>query len=497
MSIFPKSHWINSLLLGLLSLLFFLILPFNNLVYAQENLTLKVATEPTFPPFESISKQGELEGFDIDLMKAIGQEAGVEVKFESLPFDGIIPALQSRQVDAAISGMTITAERAETVDFSRPYFKSGLAIAIQKSNQDIKSFADLKNKKIAVQIGTVGAQEASKIEGAKISTFDSFSFAFQELINGNVDAVIEDNVVILNGIKIGNFQQLQVVGELITEDYLGIAFPKQSPYLNQVNNALNTLIDNGTYQAIYQKWFAVEPPVLPEFAPVLVNTKSSNNFQIIKIFPNLLLGGLVTLQLTSFTVFLGIIGGTLLALARLSPYLPLRWLTTAYIDFFRGTPLLVQIFMIYFGLPALFKSRGIDFSFERFPAAVTALSLNASAYLAEIIRSGIQSIDRGQWEAAKCLGMSNFQTMQHIIFPQAFRRIIPPLGNEFITMLKDTSLVAVIGFEELFRQGQLNVATSYRAFEIYAIVALIYLILTFVAARFFSWLEIKFNPLKG
>jgi arginine/lysine/histidine/glutamine transport system substrate-binding/permease protein len=497
MIISPKSNWINLLVLGLIGLLFFLIVPFYNVGYAQENLILKVATEPTFPPFESVSQQGELEGFDIDLMKAIGQTAGFQVKFESLPFDGIIPALQSRQVDAAISGMTITAERAETVDFSRPYFKSGLAIAIQKSNQEIKNFADLKNKKIAVQIGTVGAQEASKIEGAKISTFDSFSFAFQELINGKVDAVIEDNVVILNAIKIGNFQQLKVVGELITEDYLGIAFPKQSSYINKVNNALNTLIENGTYQTIYQKWFAGEPPDLPEFAPVLVNSKQAQQFNLMRIFPNLLLGALVTLQLTSFTVFLGIIGGTLLALARLSPYLPLRWLTTAYIDFFRGTPLLVQIFMIYFGLPALFQSRGIDFSFERFPAAVTALSLNASAYLAEIIRSGIQSIDKGQWEASQCLGMKNFQTMQHIIFPQAFRRIIPPLGNEFITMLKDTSLVAVIGFEELFRQGQLNVATSYRAFEIYAIVALIYLILTFASARVFNWLERKMNPLQS
>ena len=117
------------------------------------------------------------------------------------------------------------------------------------------------------------------------------------------------------------------------------------------------------------------------------------------------------------------------------------------------------------------------------------MSLNASAYLGEIIRGGIESIERGQWEASQALGLTPMQTMIHIICPQAFRRILPPLANEFTTILKDTSLVAVIGFEELFRQGQLIVANNYRAFEIYAAVAFIYLILTLLASKFFNWLE--------
>ena len=204
----------------------------------------------------------------------------------------------------------------------------------------------------------------------------------------------------------------------------------------------------------------------------------------------------MTIMLTAFSVFFGTIGGTLLAVASISDFKPLGWLSRIYIDFFRGTPLLVQIFMIYFGLPSLLQGIGLDFTFNRFAAAVMALSLNSAAYLAEIIRGGIQSIDQGQWEASQSMGMSWLQTMRHVIFPQAFRRMLPPLGNEFITMIKDTSLVAIIGFEELFRQGQLMVATTYRAFEIYAAVALIYLILTFVASRFFSWLEKRFNPVR-
>lgn len=231
--------------------------------------TLTVATEPAFPPFESQAEGGGLEGFDIDLMNAIGEEAGLEVEYESLPFDGIIPALQSGRVDAAISAMTITPERANTVDFSRPYFQSGLAIAVQDDNQNVKSLDDLANKKIAVQIGTTGAQEAESISGAEVNTFDSAPLALQELSNGNVDAVINDAPVTLYAINSGNLEGLQVVGELVTEEYYGIALPQNSDNVEAINDALATLIENGTYAEIYQKWFGEEPPELPETAPAL------------------------------------------------------------------------------------------------------------------------------------------------------------------------------------------------------------------------------------
>lgn len=217
---------------------------------------------------------------------------------------------------------------------------------------------------------------------------------------------------------------------------------------------------------------------------------------IFQALPDLILGAAVTLQITAFSVVLGMIGGSLIGIARLSPIIPLRWATRAYIDFFRGTPLLVQIFMLYFGLPAFAQSFGIPLRFDRLIAAVIALSLNAAAYIGEIVRAGIESIEPGQTEAAESLGMSGAQTMYYIIFPQALRRMIPPLGNEFITLLKDTSLVAVIGFEELFRRGQLIVADTYRAFEIYTAVALVYLVLTLVSSQFFSFLEVWMNPVK-
>ncbi|MGB3518610.1 MAG: amino acid ABC transporter permease [Elainellaceae cyanobacterium] len=215
---------------------------------------------------------------------------------------------------------------------------------------------------------------------------------------------------------------------------------------------------------------------------------------ILEALPNLLVGAGITLQLTVIVIFLGLIGGSLMGIARLSPIPAVRIATRIYVDFFRGTPLLVQIFMVYFGVPSLIQSMGSQFSFSRPAAAILALSLNAMAYIAEIVRSGIQSIELGQREASESLGLSPVQTMGYVIFPQAFRRIIPPLGNEFITLLKDTSLVAIIGYEELFRRGQLVVATNYRSFEIFGTVALVYLVMVVVLSQGFSWLENSLNP---
>lgn len=216
---------------------------------------------------------------------------------------------------------------------------------------------------------------------------------------------------------------------------------------------------------------------------------------IIAALPALLKGALITLQLTAASVALGSIGGILLGIARLSKVALVRIAARIYIDFFRGTPLLVQLFMIYFGVPALVRSVGIEFTFNQWTAAIVGLSLNSAAYLAEIVRAGIQSIETGQKEASESLGLGPTQTMRYVVFPQALRRMIPPLGNEFITLLKDTSLVAIIGYQELFRQGQLIVARNFRAFEIWFTVALIYLVLNVIASQAFSFLERRMNPM--
>lgn len=196
-------------------------------------------------------------------------------------------------------------------------------------------------------------------------------------------------------------------------------------------------------------------------------------------FPLLLVGAGVTIKITVISVALGVLIGLFVGIARICQIRPLRWLAAIYVDFFRGTPLLVQIFLFYFAVPVFTGQR-----MDPFVAAVGSCGINSGAYVAEIVRAGIQSIDRGQMEAGRSLGMSWAQTMRYIIVPQAFKRVIPPLGNEFIALLKDSSLVSVIGFEELTRRGQLIIAKTYGALEIWISVAVIYLAMTLTISRF-------------
>ena len=213
------------------------------------------------------------------------------------------------------------------------------------------------------------------------------------------------------------------------------------------------------------------------------------NFELMQsAFPLLIAGACITVEITALTVFFGMLIGICVSLIRMSDFKILRWMGNVYVDFIRGTPLLIQIFLVYFALPSIIGHR-VDAYF----AAISACSINSGAYMAEVFRGGIQSIDIGQMEAGRSLGMTWWQTMRYIILPQAFKRIIPPLGNEFIAMLKDSSLVSVIGFEELTRRGQLIIARTYASFEIWMAVAIIYLILTFTVARLTGLLERKFE----
>jgi polar amino acid transport system permease protein len=196
---------------------------------------------------------------------------------------------------------------------------------------------------------------------------------------------------------------------------------------------------------------------------------------ILDSLPFLLRGAWITVQITFFALILGIILGTFVALARMSRQRWLSGLTYGYIELIRGTPLLVQIFLIFFGIPQLTQQ-----PINEFVAGVLAFGINSSAYVSEILRAGIQSISKGQREAARSLGLSVLQTLRFIILPQAFRRVLPPLVNESISLLKNSSLLSAIAVVELTRAGQLVSSRTFKPFEMYLAVSVIYLIITLV-----------------
>ena len=207
-----------------------------------------------------------------------------------------------------------------------------------------------------------------------------------------------------------------------------------------------------------------------------------------KFLPPLLKGALVTIEVSLLAFALALILGLLLGVARLSRFWPLRWLAAAYIQFIRGTPLLLQLFVIYYVLPY----GGIVL--PPFVAGVAGLSINYAAYMAEVFRSGIGAVPNGQWEAASALGMSRGLMMRRIILPQAVRIIIPALGNFFVSIFKDSSLVSVITMRDLMLIGQLLASATFRHFEIFALVAVIYFAISYPASKLSEWLEYRFSP---
>ncbi|SNX55007.1 amino acid ABC transporter permease [Thermoanaerobacterium sp. RBIITD] len=205
------------------------------------------------------------------------------------------------------------------------------------------------------------------------------------------------------------------------------------------------------------------------------------------IIPVLLLGSAITLQLTLISITFGVIIGVIIAMVKISSNRIISSIGNFYTWIFRGTPLLLQLFVLYYGLPAI----GIRLS--SFQAAIIGLSLNSGAYMAEIIRSGILAIDKGQTEAARALGFTYFQTMKRIILPQATRIVIPPVGNEIIAMIKDTSLVSAITMEELMRKASLLVSASGNPLGPYFVAACLYLFMTTFFTSLFTYTEKKLS----
>ena len=224
---------------------------------AQAPKVLKVGTEPTFAPFE-FQKEGskEFDGFDMDLIRAIGKQMNMKVEILNMGFDALIPAINAGNIDLAIAGMSITPDRQKAVDMSDPYYVAGLVVVVGKDNTAVKSVNDLNNKGIAVQIGTTGAERAAKVPGAKVKNFNTNAEVFLELKNKGVDAVIIDKPVAEYFLATGGGKDFaKIVGDTMEAESYGISLKKNSPLTKEINKALLDLKKNGEYDKLYAKWF--------------------------------------------------------------------------------------------------------------------------------------------------------------------------------------------------------------------------------------------------
>lgn len=438
-----------------------------------EGKTFTIATDTTFAPFVFREPgTGEMTGIDMELLYAIAEDQGFKVNLKSLGFQAAVSSLTSGQADGVIAGMGVTDERKKIFDFSDAYYESGSVMAIDEKNDDVKGYEDLQGKTVVAKGGSEGERAAKKLAkeyGFKIKPLDQSAAMVQSVKNGSAVGVFDDDPVLRYGITQGSGLKI-VTPKIPGGDYaFAVKKGQNQDLLKAFNRGLANLKSSGEYQKIMNKY--LDPQEAESAGDIFGLLKQS--------WPALQKGLINTLIITGVSFVIAMVLGLIFGFMRISNSIVLRGIARAYVAIFRGTPLLVWAFLFYFGVPQLFNVKG-----DIFMAGVATLSLNAGAYLTEIVRGGLQAVDPGQMEAARSLGMGWGKSMRRVVVPQAVKISTPSIINQFVITLKDSSLLLTIGFAELLYQAQQIYAANYRVTETLIIVGIMY----FVVITILTWI---------
>lgn len=453
---------------------------------------LVVGTDPGFKPFE-YRQGGKIVGFDIDLAQEIANDTGRQLVIEEMNFDGLIAALQAGKIDMAVAGMSVTPERAQNVNFSNPYYLASQMIVVRDNDQRITSKDDLTGKKVGVQLGTTGDNVVGHLPQVTKVQFSAVPAVLQELRSGRIDAAVLDNAPAETYIKTN--PDLKMLDAKLSEENYAIALRKdQTELLEAVNATIKRVRQDGTYQRLIEKHFS---------EPLSEQMSLANIFLGDQRYMYLVKGLGVTLFLAAVSTIIGVVIGLAVALMRISRVYPLKfwrksssarlrkwsefnplaWLAKFYTDVIRGTPVLVQLLIMYYVVFGSYQN------IPKLVVAALAFGINSGAYVAELIRAGFESLPKGQWEAAQSLGLSYPQTIWYVTMPQALKVALPSLISEFITLLKETSIVGWIGATDLMRGADNIRFQTATAFEALIAAAVIYLILTTIFTKLMTRVE--------
>jgi polar amino acid transport system substrate-binding protein len=422
-------------------------------------------------------------GFEVDLAAALSQKMGRPIVHQQYNFDGLISGLNRGDFDLAMNGLEITPQRREQVLFSRPYYVYTLQLVARANETRFAAIEELIP--LGLTVGTLGETAAAKYlerQGVNIATYDGQAEPYKDLALGRIDAVLLDLPIAVNYARPN--PALKFVGEPFEQGFYAIAMRKDDTELAAaVNAGLNALIQSGELRAIYEKWGIWNPDqelLGTATGAEDILAQSAAGFTMSGVVKSLAFAAIVTIEISLCSMALAMVLGLIVALARLYGPAPLRWLAIAWVEFFRGIPVLLLLYVLYYGWPQFLMDFAISLWFapSRMVAAIVGFGLNYSAYEAEIYRAGISSIPVGQWEAAASLGMPPRLTFRRIILPQAMRMILPPVTNDFVALFKDTSVASAIAVVELTKQYQMLAKSSGRYMEIGAATALLYLIMS-------------------
>ena len=446
-----------------------------------KNDVIYVLTSPDYPPFESI-KNDKIIGIDADILEALKKETGLNLQFQSMQFSQIIGALTSGNFQMGLSGFSVTEERKNSVNFSNIFYK-GKPVILSKKENSYKNLSQLQGKTIGGQNGTTQIEVVKKYNNTtdnkiNIVVTNNNNTAIQMLMVDKLDATVFDG---FPGVAFS--KQYDLYLSEIDNDGIGegtaIAFSKNFKYQKQINDALNKLLANGTIEKIINKW--KDKYVADALQEHRHEEYKNSLLSITK-------GIGLTLQYTICSIFFSLILALILSIMIHSKIKPLVWFAKIYVSVIRGTPMLLQLSCVYFGLPKL-----LDIHIPVFVSGVITFSLNSAAYVEEIIRSGVRSIDKGQLEACKSLNLSKIQTIKDIYIPQVFHNIFPSLMNEFITLLKDSSLISVFGGYEIMHRANVVIADYYVYFVPLFVAGICYYIMTFILEFISHWWEKRYK----
>ena len=430
---------------------------------------IRVGTEGTYPPFSY--RDGELKGYDIEVMNAVAEELGWDIQYVESPWDAIFPALDAGRIDTVANQVTVTAEREESYVFSEPYTYSRGVIVTRSDDDSITTLEDLEGK-VAAQSPTSNWTVVARDAGAQIEGVEQFSQAVELLVQGRVDVIVNDNIAVLDYIETTGSEDIKIAGNAgdETSEQAFVFRPEDRALAQQATTALQALKADGTIAEISESYFGADISSPDGGDATVQGRERRSSLEVAQQMALPMLKALVTatIPLTFISFALGLILAVGVALARLSDSALLRAPARAFVSAIRGTPLLVQLFIIFYGLPQL------GLNFNPWPAAILAFTLNVAGYAAEIVRAAILSVPKGQTEAAATVGMSYAQTMRRVVLPQAARVAVPPLSNTFISLVKDTSLAAVVLVTEMFRVAQIEAAQTFRFMELYGMAAIYY-----------------------
>ncbi|EOB7261510.1 ABC transporter permease subunit [Staphylococcus aureus] len=445
----------------------------------KERGELRVGLSADYAPMEfehTVNGKTEYAGVDIDLAKKIAKDNNLKLKIVNMSFDSLLGALKTGKIDIIISGMTSTPERKKQVDFSDSYMMTKNIMLVKKDKvNEYKDIKDFNNKKVGAQKGTEQEKIAqTEIENASITSLSRLPDVILALKSGKVEGAVVEKPVAEAYLKQNPKLGISNVKFNEEEKDTVIAVPKDSPkLLSQINKTIKEVKDKG---------------LIDKYMTNAANAMNDDSGFISKYGSFFLKGIKITILISLIGVALGSILGAFVALMKLSKIKIISWIASIYIEILRGTPMLVQVFIVFFGITA---ALGLDIS--ALVCGTIALVINSSAYIAEIIRAGINAVDKGQMEAARSLGLNYRQTMKSVIMPQAIKNILPALGNEFVTLIKESSIVSTIGVGEIMFNAQVVQGISFDPFTPLLVAAALYFVLTFVLTRIMNMIEGRLN----